>query len=210
MIGNQKIKFYSTSIAKEINSTNWSGSGSISSGSAILGTNGSYIETTYTGKGLKPCKYKKYVIEFVYNGVFNDSFKYENLLQLEERVNYDIKDEVNRDGLNIISISDYKLKTKNGHQVLTLKTEVLDERLKAGKCIIRNNSSSQITIYSVEVYRSKDVTGQAADPSEYITPEGGMGFDNDGTGLYYMVPVMTLAEWNASTKDTFNEAIITG
>jgi hypothetical protein len=91
---------------------------------------------------------------------------------------------------------------------------VLDNKLTAGKCIIKNRSNSTITIYNVGVYRSKDVTGQAADPSEYIEPEGGMSFDYDSTtdmaSMYYMVPVMTLAEWNASSKDTFNEAIITG
>lgn len=222
MIGNQKVKFYSTSIAKAINTTNWTahGTASVSSGSATIGTNGS-IETTYAGKGLKACKYKKYKIEFVFSGTFDDSFRYENLIQLEERVVYNMGEETNRDAVNIIPISDYKLKTKNGHQVLTIKTEVLDNKLVSGKCYIRNRSNYNITIYSVGVYRSKDVTGQAADPADYILPEGGMEFiDNTvdpqigtneySTGLTYLVPVMTMAQWNAANKSLLNEAIIIG
>lgn len=216
---NEKITWINTNCVPALNT--WTAVDAVyTAGTGFVISAGGSITCSYTDEGKKAARFRRYTINFDSTNITQIN-NYQNDIFLDE---YALCKDINNEYTQVENCVPILIKgsstISNSELQIVLDRACLNQDIETSEIIIINNSSNSVTIKGVSVLRSNDVTGQAGDiinnyiiddPGGEIPGEdpGGIIINNDDK-LIYLVPVMTLAEWNASSKEDFNEAIIVG
>lgn len=124
-----------------------------------------YISTTLSNynNGLSPSKYMRCIVQLIDSEV-DESYNYQNLVEVFSEVVYSDLNGEETKSYDIIPVIRYGSIIDSSTQIRTVTTNYarLDQELKSGKVTCRNNTSHDITVVAVIMYRSNDLTGQLA------------------------------------------------
>lgn len=151
----KELKFYDTNILG-VDFNEWTLNNAIIQGSNIVISTGGYAEYNITDeKIIKACKNAKVIVTA--SGDITDDNNYKSGPDIRLVETYKLGEESTKRRTRYLTITPLTSEVNNNVYTNTTVIEMLGYDMSKLSVRIKNNTTSDLTIYNIEIYRSKDI-----------------------------------------------------